>query len=131
MVPGQEHQIRVAYNDQGQPTSGLASGNGGANWGQIEVVLRQFNATPERHIENQDTESFTNKLRILNDALSTFAKRQDGSKIDFLAPDSPDAYSKAEAAKNRSVNLCDAKGNRLKQSDYPFLILPQSFESCK
>lgn len=109
--------------------SGFASESRGASWAQIEGVLRQFNATRESHTENGA--SFTNKLKILNEALSTFAKRPDGSAINLSQVGGPDEYNKNEAAKNRRVNLCDAKGNRLAASDYLFLILPQSFESCK
>lgn len=118
--------MEKAVYDWIKDKSGLASEKGGASWTQIEGVLRQFNATQESH--NNNGVSFAEKLKILNDALATFVKRPDGSKIDLVTTD---AYNRIEAAKNRRVNLCDAKGNRLKASDYPFLILPQSFESCK
>ena len=104
--------------------SGLATGSGGASWAQIEGVLRQFNATRENH----DTQ-FKDKLKILDDALAAFVKRPNGGPIN-LQPNGGGEYNVAEAEKNRRVNLCDTKGNRLKESDYPFLILPQSFESC-
>ncbi len=121
--------MEKAVYDWIKAKSGLATASGGASWAQIEGVLRQFNATQERH--NENGASFTKKLRILDDALATFVKRPDGGTVDFSAETSPDVYNSNEAANNRRINLCDAKGNRLKASDYPFLILPQSFESCQ
>ncbi|RYD96529.1 MAG: RHS repeat-associated core domain-containing protein, partial [Sphingobacteriales bacterium] len=118
--------MEKAVYDWIKDKSGLASGSGGASWDQIEGVLRRFNATRENH----DTK-FSDKLKILTNALATFAKRPDGSTINLLPGKRTDEYNPTEGEGRRRVNLCDARGNRLKASDYPFLILPQSFESCK
>lgn len=95
----------------------------------LKATLNQFNAFQESEGKPNNPADFTSKLTLLNQVLADWGvKNADGSKIDLLdtLDKGKNAFNEAEAASNRDKFLCDAQGNRLKQSDYLGTILPKS-----
>ena len=91
----------------------------------LKATLEIFNGYKESEEQNQAGKGrFEDKLNLLNQTLSEWGiKNADGSAIDFLNQDSLEKLLPI-AESNRDQFLCDVKGNRFKQSDYPGTILP-------
>lgn len=93
----------------------------------LKATLVQFNSIKEsEETEKNKTEAdkFEQKFTLLNQVMAEWGiKNEDGSAIDFFNQNN---FKKLEpiAESNRDQFLCDAKGNRLTEADYPGTILP-------
>ncbi|EUJ09340.1 RHS repeat-associated core domain [Methylophilaceae bacterium 11] len=118
------------------------AGNLTKDWQDLISVMEQFNATAQHEDGHDNPQDFASdpskgvavgKLDLLNAKLAEWGfKNADGSEINLLnqAEGDPSAngFIENEAKANRNNFLCDASGQRLKQTNYPGTILPTT--SC-